>query len=111
MQAADQAWKQVGPYGINSAHRQHAAQWVLAQFRQVQQVLGFLQYGACLLDNALACGGGVILVAGALEQADAQLFLQLLYSDTQGGLADIALLSRLAKVAGFGQGYKVAQFC
>jgi hypothetical protein len=111
LQAADQARKQVRPDGIDRADTEHGAQRVLAQLRQLAQVLGFAQDRARLLHNAFAGGRGGDFVASALEQADAKIVLQLLDRDTQRRLADAALLSRFAKVAGFRQGYKVAQFC
>ncbi len=111
LQAANQSGKQVGTHGIDRTDGEHAAQRILAQFRQVTQVLCFPQHRAGLLHNALTGGGGRHLVARAFEQADAQFLLQFLDGNTQRGLADIALLSRFAKVACFRQGHKVAQFC
>ncbi len=111
LQPGDQSREQVGPHRVNGAHRQHAAQGVLAGLGQADEVVALLQHGAGLGDDAFADRGGRYLVAGALEQRHSQLLLQFLDGDTQGGLAHVALLGRFAEVPRLAQCDYVTQFC
>ena len=111
LQPGDQSREQVGPHRVDGAHRQYAAQGILAGLGQADEVVALLQHGAGLGDDAFANRGGRYLVAGALEQRHAQFLLQFLDGNTQGGLAHIALLGRLAEVPCLAQCDDVTQFC
>ena len=83
-------WQQIGPDGVDRAESQRAVELVLAAPRDLADAARLLQYALRLGNDLLAHRGDADFTLAALEQAQTQLFLELLHRHAERGLADEA---------------------
>ncbi len=107
---AHQLGQQVGADGVDHAQLQRPAQRVLAALGDLLDLGRLLQHALRLAHDLLAQRRHRHLAAGALEQLQFQLVLQLLHRHRQRRLRDEAGLGCLAKVFFPGHGDDVFEF-
>ena len=108
-QLAQHQRDQVGPDGRDRAERQAAAERLLSQAAQIDQLVTDLQQRARPLDHPLAQRGHHDAAVGALEDLDAQQLLDLAHLHAQRRLADVAARRGAPEVALFGHRHDVLE--
>ena len=91
--------QQVRADGVDGADAQWRGQLILALFRNRLDRAGLLEHPLRLADDLLAYRGHAHFPLAPLEQADTQLFLELLHRHAQGRLTDKAGLGSPPEVA------------
>jgi hypothetical protein len=107
---AHQVGQQIRADRVDHAEAERPGQRVLAALRDLLDAGGLLDHRLRLPDDLVAERRHADLVRAALEDAHAELFLELLDRHAQGRLRDEAGLGRPAEVLLAGHGDDVAEF-